>query len=114
MLIATALLLIVTGSALTLVNPAGGASAAQPEVADQQQRLRVGVDAIRRELMMAGAGTYTATALGPLVYTFSPILPHTVGTLVPGSPDHPDPAAITIMYVPPTAGADDHADRPHE
>ena len=45
MLIATALLLIVTGSALTLVNPAGGASAAQPEVADQQQRLRVGVDA---------------------------------------------------------------------
>jgi len=103
MLIATALLLIVTGSALTLVNPAGGASAAQPEVADQQQRLRVGVDAIRRELMMAGAGTYTATALGPLVYTFSPILPHTVGPLVPGSPDHPDPAAITIMYVPPTA-----------
>ena len=104
MLIATALLLIVTGSALTLVNPAGGASAAQPEVADQQQRLRVGVDAIRRELMMAGAGTYTATALGPLVYTFSPILPHTVGTLSPGLPGPSGPCCHhNHVYVPPTA-----------
>jgi hypothetical protein len=103
MLVATTLLLIVTGSALTLVNPAGRTYASQPEVADLQQRLRVGVDTIRRELIMAGAGTYMASATGPLGYFFAPILPHAVGTLVPGSPDRPDPAAITLMYVPATA-----------
>ena len=102
MLIATMLLLIVTGSALTLVNPAGGIYGAQLEVADLQQRLRVGVETLRRDLIMAGAGTYSASGTGPLGYTFAPILPQPVGTLVPGSPDSPDAAAITIMYVPAT------------
>jgi hypothetical protein len=102
LLIATTLLLVVTASALSLVNRAGGTYAAQPELADLQQRLRVGVDALRRELVRAGGGTYTASAVGPLGYVFAPILPHPVG-MVPGSPDRPDPAAITLMYVPPTA-----------
>ena len=103
MLIATTLLLVVTGGALTLVNPAGGAYAARSEAADLQQRLRVGVEAIRRELLMAGAGTYIGAAAGSLLHVFAPMLPHSVGTLVPGSPDRPDPATITIMYVPLTA-----------
>ena len=102
LLIATMLLLVVTGGALRLINPAGNAFAAQPEAADQQQRLRVGVDALRRELLMAGAGTYTGSPVGPLAYVFAPILPHSVGTLVPGSPDRPDSAVITLMYVPST------------
>jgi hypothetical protein len=100
LLIATMLLLVVTGAALRLINPAGNAIAAQPEAADLQQRLRVGVDALRRELLMAGAGTYTGSPVGPLGYVFAPILPHSVGTLVPGSPDHPDSAVITLLYVP--------------
>jgi hypothetical protein len=102
LLIATAVLLVVTGGALRLIDPAGNAFAAQPESADLQQRMRVGVDALRRELLMAGAGTYTGTPVGPLGYVFAPILPHSVGTLVPGSPDHPDPGVITLMYVPST------------
>ena len=102
LLIATMVLLVVTGGALRLISPAGNAFAAQPEAADLQQRLRVGVDALRRELLMAGAGTYTGSPVGPLVYQFAPILPHAVGTLVPGSPDHPDAAVITLMYVPST------------
>ena len=71
-------------------------------MADLQQRLRVGVETLRRDLIMAGAGTYSASGTGPLGYTFAPILPQPVGTLVPGSPDSPDAAAITIMYVPAT------------
>ena len=102
LLIATMVLLVVTGGAMKLVSPAGNAFAAQPEAADLQQRLRVGVDALRRELLMAGAGPYTGSPVGPLVYEFAPILPHSVGTLVPGSPDHPDAAVITLMYVPST------------
>jgi prepilin-type N-terminal cleavage/methylation domain-containing protein len=103
MLIATTVLLLVTGGILALANPAGSAYAARSEATDLQQRLRVGVDVMRRELLMAGAGTYHGAGATPLVYVFAPILPHAVGTLVPGSPDRPDPATITIMYVPRTA-----------
>jgi prepilin-type N-terminal cleavage/methylation domain-containing protein len=103
MLIATALLLVVLSGIFALVNPGQGTYAAQIETSDMQQRLRVGVDALRRDLLMAGAGTYTAGGIGSLLSVLAPILPHTVGVLVPGSPDNPDPSAITIMYVPPTA-----------
>jgi hypothetical protein len=103
MLIATLLLLVVMGGVFTLVNPGEGTYAAQIETADMQQRLRVGVDGLRRDLLMAGAGTYTAGAVGSLLNVLAPILPYTVGVLVRGSPDRPDPAAITIMYVPATA-----------
>jgi hypothetical protein len=86
----------------SLLNPAQGTYRTQPEVSDMQQRLRVAVDALQRDLVMAGAGTYSGSINGALDNYFSPLLPHTVGTLVPGSPDQPNPAAITIMYVPPT------------
>ena len=103
MLIATAILVVVTGGIFSLINPAQGTFRAQPEVSDMQQRLRVAVDAIQRDLIMAGAGTYSGSGVGALGSFFSPILPHSVGTLVPGDPDNPDPTAITIMYVPPTS-----------
>ena len=103
MLVATAILVVVTGGIFALINPAQGTFRAQPEVSDMQQRLRVAVDAIQRDLIMAGAGTYSGSAVGALGNFFSPILPHSVGTLVPGDPDNPDPTAITIMYVPPTS-----------
>ena len=83
MLIATVLLLIVLGGIFALVNPGQGTYAAQIETSDMQQRLRVGVDALRRDLLMAGAGTYTAGGIGSLLNVLAPILPHTVGVLVP-------------------------------
>jgi prepilin-type N-terminal cleavage/methylation domain-containing protein len=103
MLVATAIMVVVTAGVFSLINPAQGTYQAQPQVSDMQQRLRVAVDAIQRDLIMAGAGTYSGSAQGSLGSFFSPILPHTVGTLVPGDPDNPDPTAITIMYVPPTS-----------
>jgi type II secretory pathway pseudopilin PulG len=103
MLIATALLVVVTGAVFTLVSPAAGGHRARSEAADTQQRLRVAVEAIRRDLVMAGAGTYAGAAVGSLVRVFAPIVPHTVGPFVPGSPDRPDASAITITYVPQSA-----------
>lgn len=102
MLISTAILVVVTGSIFSLLNPAEGTYRAQPEVSDMQQRLRVAVESVQRDILMAGAGTYQGAINGALLNYFSPILPHSVGTLVPGSPDNPNPQAITIMYVPPT------------
>ena len=40
------------------MNPAQGTAQAQPEVADMQQRMRVGTDTLFKELVMAGAGPY--------------------------------------------------------
>jgi prepilin-type N-terminal cleavage/methylation domain-containing protein len=103
MLVSTAIMVVVTAGIFSLINPAQGTYQTQPLVSDMQQRLRVGVDAIQRDLIMAGAGTYSGEAQGALGAFFAPILPHSVGTLVPGDPDNPDPTAITIMYVPSTA-----------
>jgi len=103
MLISTAVMVIVTAAIFDVLNPSHGMYRTQPEVSDMQQRLRVAVDALERDLVMAGAGTYTGSAQGALASFFAPILPYSVGTLVnEGSPDAPSPTAITIMYVPPT------------
>ena len=97
------LLLMVMGAVFGLVHPARGSFAAQSEVADLQQRLRVGADALSRDLFMAGAGSYLGSRTGPLVRYFAPVLPLRQGAT------RPDPAGtfssdrITIIYVPATA-----------
>ena len=65
------------------MNPAQGNAQAQPEVADMQQRMRVGTDALFKELMMAGAGPYQGPVTGSLVNFFAPILPRRVGDVNP-------------------------------
>jgi prepilin-type N-terminal cleavage/methylation domain-containing protein len=112
MLVASALVVIVTGGVFQLLNPSSGMFQAQPEVSDMQQRLRVAADVLQKDLVMAGAGTYSGFLAGPLDSYFTPILPHRVGTV------SPDPAgtfrsnalcqetcasAVTVMYVPATA-----------
>jgi type II secretory pathway pseudopilin PulG len=111
MLISTALIVVVTGSVFQLLNPSYGTFQAQPEVSDMQQRMRVATDALQKDLIMAGAGTYSGFMVGTLDNYFAPILPHRVGTI------NADPAgtfranalcptkcasAVTIMYVPNT------------
>ena len=62
MLIASAIMLTVTAAVFSLMNPAQGIFKAQPEVSDMQQRLRVGVDTLTKDLVMAGAGTYAGSS----------------------------------------------------
>jgi hypothetical protein len=104
MLIACAIMLTVTGAVFSLLNPSEGVYKAQPEVSDMQQRMRVGVDTLTKDLMMAGAGTYTGTSAGALVNFFAPIMPYRLGSPVndPSAGIYFRPDAISLFYVPPT------------
>jgi hypothetical protein len=83
MLIATFVMMAVTGAVFTLLNPAQGISQAQPEVSDLQQRMRVGVDTLTKDLIMAGAGVYMGSSAGALYNFFAPIMPYRDGDLNP-------------------------------
>ena len=105
MLIAMAVMLLILGGVFQAFNPATGSFRTQPEVADLQQRLRVGNERLYDGLIVAGAGIYSGQALGTLGQFFAPVLPYLVGSL------HNDPAAgvyfrtdaITVFHVPTTA-----------
>jgi hypothetical protein len=98
------ILVTVTGAVFTVLNPSSGISQTQPEVSDLQQRMRVGVDAIKHDLVMAGAGAYSGSQSGSLTGFFAPILPSRQGNLA-SLDDGPGvffPDRITIFYVPST------------
>ena len=105
LILATAIALVVLGAVFTLVNPARGIFRTQPQVSDMQQRMRVAVDLLQKDLLVAGAGLHAGSALGALISFFPPVLPHRVGRL------RVDPArdvyfrreAISLFYVPPAA-----------
>jgi len=113
MLIAMAVMLIILGGVFQAFNPAQGSFQTQPEVADMQQRLRVGTDRLYNGLIVAGAGIYSGAAVGTLGQFFAPVLPYLVGPLnndpasgiffhtdVPGANYS---TAITVFHVPTTA-----------
>ena len=115
MLIATTIMMAVTAATFGLMNPAQGMFVAQPEVSDMQQRLRIAVDTLKKDLLMAGGGTYSGNnKLGSLGQYVATILPDREGNV---SPDPPGTFkctttfcsslgasdAITLMYVPPTS-----------
>jgi hypothetical protein len=104
-LVATLLLLLVLASVFTLVASSGGTFKTQPEVIDLQQRLRVGIDMLRRDLLMAGAGPYAGEGAGTLIQYVAPVLPLKQG-LIPALDDGPGTfrtSAITLFFVPATA-----------
>lgn len=94
MTIAVAIVLVVTAAVFALVDPAQGAFHVQLEAIDMQQRLRVAVDAIKRDIIMAGAGTGKY---------FAAVLPGRRGQLSPDSPGAFHDDRISVLYVP--AGA---------
>ena len=105
MMIAMAVMLLVLGGVFQAFNPSLGSFQTQPEVADMQQRLRVGTDRLYNGIMIAGAGIYSGSAVGTLGQFFAPVLPYRIDRL------NSDPArgvffrddAITIFSVPTTA-----------
>ena len=94
LVIAMGLLTAFTGALFALIHPSRRAFSAAPDTADLQQRLRVAVDALTTDLMMAGAGPFEGSSVGPLVQQFAPLRPGPTGTLSD---------AVTLMYVPTTA-----------
>jgi len=104
MLVATMVMVAVTGAVFTLLNPAQGINQAQPEVSDLQQRMRVGVDTLTKDLIMAGAGSYMGSSAGALYNYFAPIMPYRSGDLNPDAPNtfyRSD--TLSLLYVPPSA-----------
>ena len=103
LLAATAVMLVVVGAIAGLTSPASGLFGTQLERMDMQQRLRVGIDALQKDLLMAGAGTYAGDHRRTLGSDSVAVLPYRIGA---ASPD-PDGSffddRITLMYVPPTA-----------
>jgi hypothetical protein len=104
LLIATAIMLTVTGTVFSLLNPTQGIYKTQPEVADVQQRLRVGVDTMQKDLVMAGAGTYMGSAAGALTNFFAPVMPIRIGEIDSDQEKgvYYRNDAISVMYVPPS------------
>ena len=103
MLVSTAIMIGVTGAIFSLMNPAQGSAQTQPEVADQQQRLRIAQETLFKELVMVGAGPYQGNVTGSLINFFAPILPRRTGRTSPdpttGAASY-RPDAITITYIP--------------
>jgi prepilin-type N-terminal cleavage/methylation domain-containing protein len=105
MLIAMAVMLVILGGVFQAFNPSMGSYQTQPEVADMQQRLRVGTNRLYNGLVIAGAGVYSGAAVGTIGQFFAPVLPYRIDR--PNS----DPArgvffrddAITVFSVPTTA-----------
>jgi prepilin-type N-terminal cleavage/methylation domain-containing protein len=100
--IAMAIMLTVTGSVFTMMNPAQGSFAAQPEVSDMQQRMRVGTDTLYKDLMMAGAGAYQGSMGGSLGNYFASVVPRRVGNTLEDAPTVFRSDTITLIYVPST------------
>jgi hypothetical protein len=94
LLVAMAITLTIAAALLDLTDRARGIFQVMPERADMHQRLRVAVDALARDLSMAGAG------VEPL--TTAPMMPYRVGTTINdadfGVLYRAD--AITVMYRP--------------
>ena len=83
-LIAGALMMTVTGAVFSLVAPAEGTFQAQPMVADMEQRMRVAVDTLTRDLVMASA-----------------VLPYRAGPVNPDPPGSVFNDRITVVLTTP-------------
>ena len=102
MTVAMGLMLVVTASIFALVNPGQGNFVAEPEVADLQQRTRVGQDTLYKDLVMAGAGSYSGQNPMALSYFFAPVMPFRQGRLQKDPPGTFRDDTITMLLVPAT------------
>ena len=100
--IAMALTLALTASVFAIVRDGWRAFSTEPQTADMQQRLRVAVGGIARDLVMAGAGPSAGGQSAPLVYTFPPVLPFRQGAVADDPPGTFRTDTVTVIYVPAT------------
>jgi type II secretory pathway pseudopilin PulG len=96
--IAGVLLGVLVQFAITAQNAVG----VQADVADVHQRLRVATDALRRDLLAAGAGPSNGGWRGPLIDRFPPVLPARTGRLGADPELSYYADRISILYVPDT------------
>lgn len=105
MLIATLVSMLVSGAIFAVLQPVQGMFQAQVETVDLHQRLRVAVDALTKDLAMAGAGTTIGIVRGPLATSEAPVLPYRRGLVGddPAANVFYRPDTITLRYIASTA-----------
>ena len=94
MLVAMTIMLALTGAIFDVVNPVQATFQAQPEISDMHQRLRVAIDTLSKDVMMAGAGLPSTSV--------APVMPYRAGATAsdPAGGVFYRPDAITAVYVP--------------
>jgi prepilin-type N-terminal cleavage/methylation domain-containing protein len=100
MLVATAIVCGAFALVFQFTASAQRAARAVPDASDMQQRLRVAADAIRRDLLGAGAGFVHGTGGGPLVDYLPPISPMRLGARKPDPELSFFTDRITILSLP--------------
>jgi len=100
LLVTTLLTVVVIGAAIGLMNPQTLAARLQPDVVDAEQRVRVGVDVLLRDLQMAGGGLDSGTLAGPLGMYLPAVIPRRIGLRFADPPNVAMSDAVTILYVP--------------
>ena len=104
LLVASVIALSIAAAVMALAGQTQRIFQAQPEESDVQQRIRVAVDVLQHDLLMAGAGTYAGPARGSLGAIVAAVMPYRAFG------DVTDSAAgtfyrangISIMFVPST------------
>ena len=82
LLVSMVIMMGITATIFSLVNPSHGTYRTQPEIADMQQRLRVGSSFLMNDLIMAGAGSKRGGKnRGSLMNYFAPVQPVRLGLL---------------------------------
>ncbi|HKY22283.1 MAG TPA: prepilin-type N-terminal cleavage/methylation domain-containing protein [Vicinamibacterales bacterium] len=94
MIVAMAIMLVLSAAIFELINPAYGMFA-HPDLSDVQQRIRVASDAIFKDIVTAGSRPGG---------TFPPVLPFRTGARSPDPPGTFFDDRISVLYVP-TSGA---------
>ncbi len=101
-LVSAAIACAVLGVILQFAVAAQSAVRTQADVADLQQRLRVAAEAIRHDLLLAGAGPSHGAWRAPLADVFAPIVPARTGAVGADAELSYHADRISIMYVPDT------------
>jgi len=97
-LVATGLMAVVAGAVFSLANPRTAIASALPDAADMQQRARVAVDAIARDLVAAGAGLDAGADAGSLGRFLPAVLPRRTGRSGADAPDVARNDAVTLTW----------------
>lgn len=105
LLVAMAIALAVVASTLSLVNELHRGFGAETERIDGQQRLRVAVDALTKDLVRAGTGAYQGPQTGPLGTSAAAIFPFRQGAVGADAPGTVRADVLTVAYILPQTAA---------
>lgn len=101
--VAMAITLTVTAAVFAMLNPSSGAFQSQPESADVEQRIRAAVDALERDIKVAGGGVWSGPLAGAMGRVAPAVLPYRTGRRSPDPPGSYSADRITVLAVMPGA-----------